>query len=83
MDIRSSKGVQITGPNTKFTGHSQPPQRRCSAFYWSVGPVMYNLLLDQTNFYRTLPHGRQTLGMTCVIMISVVMQLNQTMTSHF
>jgi hypothetical protein len=43
MDIRSSKGVRITGPNTKFTGHSQ---RRCSDSYWSFGPVMNNLLLD-------------------------------------
>jgi hypothetical protein len=25
---------------------------------------MNNLLLDQTNFYWTLPHVRQTLGMT-------------------
>jgi len=35
MDIRSSKGVQITGPNIKFSGHSYTPQRRCSDSYWS------------------------------------------------
>jgi hypothetical protein len=35
MDIRSSKGVQITGPSIKFTGHSHTPQRRCSDSYWS------------------------------------------------
>ena len=57
----SSKGVQITGPSIKFTGHSQ---RRCSDSYWSIGPVMNILLLDQTNFYWTLPHVWQTLGMT-------------------
>ena len=62
MDIRSSKGVRITGPRVKFTGHSQ--QRRCSDYYWSFGPVKTNLLLDQANFYWTLPHVRQTLGMT-------------------
>ena len=66
MDIWSSKGVQITGPSIKFTGHSHAPQRRCSDSYWSFGPVMNNLLLDQTNFYWTLPHVRRTLGITDV-----------------
>jgi hypothetical protein len=28
MDIQSSKGVWITGPSTKFIGHSHTPQRR-------------------------------------------------------
>jgi hypothetical protein len=51
-------------PNSKFTGHSYTPQRRCSDSYWSFGPVMNNLLLDQSNYYRTLPHVRQTLGRT-------------------
>jgi len=64
MDIWFSKGVQITGPSMKFTGHSHAPQRRCSDSYWPFGPVMNNLLLDQTNFYWTLPHVRQTIGMT-------------------
>jgi len=45
MDIRTSKGVRITGPSIKFTGHSHTPQRRCSYFYWPFGPVMNNLLL--------------------------------------
>jgi hypothetical protein len=63
MDIRSSKGVRITGPSIKFTGHSHTPLR-CSDCYWSFGPVMNNLLLDQTNFYWTLPHVRWTLGIT-------------------
>jgi hypothetical protein len=45
MDIPSSKGVRITGPTIKFTGHSHTPQRRCSDSYWSFGPVMNNLLL--------------------------------------
>ena len=64
MDIQSSKGVQITGPCIKFTGHSHTPQRRCSDYYWSFGPVMNDLLLDQTNFNWTLPHVRQTMGMS-------------------
>jgi hypothetical protein len=46
MDIRSDKGVRITGPSIKFTGLSHTPQRRCSDSYWSFGPVMNNLLLD-------------------------------------
>ena len=50
MDIWSSKGVRITGPSIKFTGHSHIPQRRCSDSYWSFGPVINNLLLDQNNF---------------------------------
>jgi len=45
MDIWFSKGVWITGPSIKFTGHSHTPQRRCSDSYWSFGPVMNNLLL--------------------------------------
>jgi hypothetical protein len=61
MDIRSSKGVQITEPSIKFTGHSDAPQRRGSDSYWSFGPVMNNLLLNQTNFYWTLPHDNQFL----------------------
>jgi hypothetical protein len=64
MDILSSKGVQITEPSIKFTGHSNTPQRRYSDSYWLFGPVINNLLLDQANFYWTLPHVRQTLGMT-------------------
>ena len=64
MDVQSSKGVRITGPSIKFTGHSHTPQRRYLDSYWSFGPVMNNLLLDQTNFYWTLPHVRWTLGMT-------------------
>ena len=56
MDIRSSKGVQITGPSIMFTGHSHTRQRRCSDSYWSFGPVMNNFLLVQANFYWTLPH---------------------------
>ena len=46
----------------KFTGHSHTPQKKCSDSYWSFGPAMNNLLLDQTNIYWTLPHARQTLG---------------------
>jgi hypothetical protein len=46
QDIKSSKGVRITGPNNKFTGHSHTPQRKCSDSYWSFSPVMNNLLLD-------------------------------------
>jgi len=42
------------------------PERRCSDSYWSFGPVMNNLLQDQTNFYWTFPHVRQTLGRTDV-----------------
>jgi hypothetical protein len=64
MNIRSSKGIQITGSSIKFTGHSHTPQRRCSDSYWSFGPVMNNLLLDKPSFYWTLPHVRHTLGMT-------------------
>ena len=64
MDIQSSKGVRITGPSIKIIGHSHTPQRRCSDSYWSIGPVTNNLLMDQTNFYWTLPHVPQTLGMT-------------------
>ena len=30
---------------------------------WSFGPVMNNLVLDQSNYYWTLPHVVQTLGM--------------------
>jgi hypothetical protein len=56
--IQSSKRVRITGPSIKFTGHSHTPQRRYLDSYWSFGPVMNNLLLDQTNFYWTLPHVR-------------------------
>jgi hypothetical protein len=67
MDIRSTKGVRITGPSIKFKGHSHTPQRGCSDLYWSFGPVMNNLLLDQTIFYRTLPHVWWTLGITKVI----------------
>jgi len=37
---------------------------------WSFGPFMNNLLLDQTIFYWTLPHVRQTLGMTDKIIIN-------------
>ena len=66
MDILSSKGVRITGSGIKFTGHSHTPQRRCSDSYWSIGPVMNNLLLDLTNFYWTLTHVWQTLGMTAL-----------------
>jgi hypothetical protein len=51
-------------PSMKFTGYSHTAQRRYSDFYWSFGPVINNLILDQTNFYWTLPHVRQTLGMT-------------------
>jgi hypothetical protein len=58
MDIWSSKGVQITGPSIKFTGHSHIPQKRCLDSYWSLGPVMNNLLLGQTNLYWTLQHVR-------------------------
>ena len=68
MGIRSSKVsrcvVRITGPSIMFTGHSHTPQRRCSDSYWSFGSVMNNISLDQTNFYWTLPHVRQNLGMT-------------------
>jgi len=39
MDIRSSKGVRITGPRIRFTGHSHTQQRRRSDSYWSFGPV--------------------------------------------
>ena len=46
MDIRSSKGVRITGPRVKFTGHSHIQQIPTGL----VGPVMNKLLLDQTNF---------------------------------
>ena len=60
MDTQSSKEVKITESSIKFTGHSHTPQRRCSDSYVSFGPVMNNLLLDQTNFYWTLPHVRQT-----------------------
>ena len=67
MEIRSSKGVRITGPSIKFKGHSHTPQRGCSDLYWSFGSVMNNLLLDQTIFYRTLPHVWWTLGITKVI----------------
>ena len=42
------------------------PQRRCSDSYWSFGPVMNNLLQDQTNFYWTFPHVWHTLGRTDV-----------------
>ena len=66
MDIWSSKGVQITGPSIKFTGHSHIPQKRCLDSYWSLGPVMNNLLLGQTNFYWTLQHVRWILGMTAI-----------------
>jgi hypothetical protein len=66
MDSRSSKGVWITGPRIKFTGHSHTPERRSSDSYWSFGPVINNLLLDQANFYWTLPHVRRTLGMTAI-----------------
>jgi len=68
MDIRSSKGVRITGPNIKFTGHSHTPQRRGSDSYWSFGPIMNNLLLDQTNIYLTLSYVRRILGMTGMTM---------------
>ena len=51
-------------PSIKFTGHSHTPQRRCSDSYWSIGPVINNLLLDQTDFYWSLPHVRPTSGMT-------------------
>ena len=61
---QSYKGVRITGCSIKFTGHSHTPQRRCSDSYWSLGPIMNNLLLDQTNFYWILPHVGRTLGMT-------------------
>ena len=54
MDIRSIKGVGITGPSTRFIGHSYTPQRSCSDSYWLFGLVMNNLLLDQSNFYWTL-----------------------------
>ena len=67
MDILSSKEVQITGPSIKFTRHSHTQQRRCSDSYWSFCPVMNNLLLDQTNFYWTLPNVRHTLGMTLYV----------------
>ena len=53
MDIRSSKGVQITKPSIKLTGYSLTPQGRCSDSYWSFGPVMNDLLLDQTIFQQT------------------------------
>jgi hypothetical protein len=43
MDIRSSKGVPITGPSIKLTRHSHTPQRRWSDSYWSFGPVINNL----------------------------------------
>ena len=43
MDIWSSKGVRITGPSIKFTGHSEVIR---SDSYWSFGPVIKNLLLD-------------------------------------
>ena len=71
MDIWSSKGVQITGPSIKFTGHSQSPQRRHSDSDWSFGSVMNNLLLEQTNFYWRLPHVKQTLGMTAKRVIRI------------
>ena len=64
-------GVWITGPSIKFTGHSHTAQRRCSDSYWSFGPVMNNLFLDQTNFYWTLPHVRRTLGMTGTLRVAV------------
>ena len=67
MDIRSSIGVWISGPSIKFIGHSHTPQRRWSDSFWSFGPVMNKLLLDQTNFYWTLPHVRRTLGITVFI----------------
>ena len=60
MDIRSSKEVQITGPSIKFTWHSHTPQRRYSDSYWSFGPAMNNILLDQTSFSWTLPHVWRT-----------------------
>jgi hypothetical protein len=75
MDIRSSKGVRIIGPSIKFTGHSHTPKRRCSDSYWSFGPVLNNLLLDQTNIYWTLPHVRQILGMTGLAVLTVVVKL--------
>ena len=74
MYIRSSKGVQITGPSIKFTGHPHTPQRRCSDSYWSFGPVMNNLLLDQTIFYWTLPHVSPTLGKTAITSISFLIR---------
>jgi hypothetical protein len=43
MDIQSSKGVRITGPSIKFTGHSHTEQSKCSDSYWSFCPVMNNL----------------------------------------
>jgi len=67
MDIRSSKEVRITGPSIKFIKHSLTQQRRCSDSYWSFCPVMNNLLLDQTNFYWTLPNVWHTLGMTLYV----------------
>jgi len=38
--IRSSTGVQITGPSITFTWHSHTPRRRFSDTYWSFGQVM-------------------------------------------
>jgi hypothetical protein len=67
MDRRASKGVWITWPNINFTGHAHTPQRRCSDSYWSFGPVINNLILDQTNIYWTLPHVRWTLVMTSTL----------------
>jgi len=67
MDIRSSKGIWITGPSINFTGQSHTPQK-CSDSYWSFGQVMNNLLLNQSNFYWTLPHVRPTLEMTAIVL---------------
>ena len=81
MDIWSSNGVRINRPRIKFTGHSHTSQRRYSDSYWSFGQVMNNLLLDQTNFYWTLPHVRQTLGMTAMNAHNII-QFNSKLPWH-
>ena len=79
----SSKGVQIIGPSIKLTWHSHTPQRMCSDSYLSFGPVMNCLLLDQTNFYWTLSHVKQTLKMTDIhvhvskILLKLTLNTNQ------
>jgi len=44
MDIRSSKGVWITGPSIKFTGHSHTPQSKIKYLFVSrTWPTIRNV----------------------------------------
>ena len=43
---------------------------------------MNNLLLDQTNFYWTLPHVRQTLGMTDDVTFLYTVYIKSQMYQH-